>query len=87
MVVGGMDSCVLWAVIDVLRLRGIAQLAHHVRDTVRGDGNASQLAITARSHMAVRAALVDSLRCRDTMGSHARCTLVLRWSSLMYCRS
>ena len=58
-------SCFALVDPDVLPLRGIAQLAHHVRDVVRCDANASQLAITAHSHMAVKseaAPLVDSLR-------------------------
>ena len=49
-------SCFAWAVLRVLPLRDIAQLAHHVRDALRGDGNASQLAVTAMSHAAVRVA-------------------------------
>ena len=47
--------------LDVLPLRGIAQLAHHVRDVVRGDANASQLATTARSHMVVKSEALWSI--------------------------
>ena len=52
---------VLYVVIDVLPLRGIAQLVQHMPDAVRGEGYAAQVAITARGHMAARRALIDGL--------------------------
>ena len=58
-----MYSCFVWVVLDVLPLRGIAQLAQHVPDAVRGEGYAAQVAITARSQMAARTALIDVLTC------------------------
>ena len=50
------SPCFALVQLGVLPLRGVPQLAHHVRDPVRGDANASQLAITARSHTAVKSA-------------------------------
>ena len=69
--------CCTYVVIDVLPLRGIAQLAHHVPDAVRGQGYAAQVAITARSHMAARTALIDGLTCRGTMSLSCSVPLVL----------
>ena len=46
-------TCFVWVVVGVLPLRDVDQLAHHVRDALRGDGNASQLAVTAMRHAAV----------------------------------
>ena len=48
MVVGAFDSRVLWAVIDVLPLRGSAQFAYRVLDAVRADAHN----LTGRHHSA-----------------------------------
>ena len=77
MVVGAFDSRVLWAVIDVLPLRGSAQLAQRMPDAVRGEGYAAQVAITARSHMAARTALIDGLTCRGSMSLSCSVPLAL----------
>ena len=42
-------SCFALVQLDVLPLGGVAQLANYVRDAVRGDANASQLAVTQRT--------------------------------------
>ena len=55
---------VVYVVIDVLPLRGIAQLAQRIPDAVRGEGYAVKVAITVCSHMAARTALIDGLTCR-----------------------
>ena len=53
----------LYVVIDVLPLRGIAQLAQRMPDAVRGEEYAAKVAITARSQMEARTALIDGLMC------------------------
>ena len=45
-------SCILllrvWVVVGVLPLRDVDELAHHVRYALRGNGNATQLAVSSQ---------------------------------------
>ena len=70
---------VLYVVIDVLSLRGIAPPAQHVPDAVRGKGYAVQVAITAHRSDGIesRTALIDGLMCRGSMSLSCSVPLVL----------
>ena len=58
----GMESCVALDAIDLLTVRGNAQLVHHVVDAVEGSGEASGLASTMRHELARGHSFIDGLR-------------------------
>ena len=64
-----MDPRVAWAAIDLLPLRGNAQLVHHVVDAVEGSGEASGLASTTRHELARGHSLIDGLRYQGNDGN------------------
>ena len=64
-----MEPRVAWAAIDLLPLRGNAQLVHHVVDAVEGSGEASGLTSTTRHELARGHSLSDGLRYQGNDGN------------------